>query len=234
MENIEDEVAPSTKARRGRKATVSPSPNEDAGAGTTRSLRTRSITPQVVRASGSKPRGGGNTTRPIEAALDDDPLDSVDHEDGPEPAPLPSTAVKVRRATRGKAAVKDEDTEESPALTQILEDVEVVAPRGGRGRKIPAKSTTAMRSGASSIPRTRAGSATLASKSLADTAGRKAPAGDKENTPDPEDDAGPASADTAKTKVTRSSARTRSVTAEPEEGVTEPTKTRVSRAKARK
>ncbi|KAH9947856.1 hypothetical protein B0H21DRAFT_736642 [Amylocystis lapponica] len=195
-EASEDEVAPAPArtVRRTRRGAESPQPVEEVPPTTTKTLRrtrvTRTPVPEEPEpappAKPSTARRG--KARAASVDVDDDPLDFIPHAEDSAPVP----AAKVRRTTRNKAPVKEE--EDSPAIPLPAEEEnDLPAPRAVRGRKAKtgtSKAAVASGSGAApkSAARTRASAKKAADTPVEDSADEDSGPGDKENTPEPQEE----------------------------------------------
>ncbi|RPD61573.1 hypothetical protein L226DRAFT_485383 [Lentinus tigrinus ALCF2SS1-7] len=170
-ESVEN-PAPARATRRTRQATdtstTSSQPDEASSNDAKPARRTRAKTPTPAATKGTTARRG-TRTKPIEVTEvenDDDPLDSLPPNDAPAPA------GRARRGTRSKAAVKQEEAEET-----IPADEEPAAARTTRGRRTPVPRSTPTPTTTRGAARTRAATS---SSNVEPTIPE-----DKENTPEP-------------------------------------------------
>ncbi|OBZ76089.1 hypothetical protein A0H81_03337 [Grifola frondosa] len=238
-----DDAAAAKPPRRTRKAEEPSSlPADETQTPASKPTRkTRAVKTPAAAASTSKTSAArrGTQTKSVEDAEEnDDPLDSLTHPSAQDEA-VPPPAAKVRRGARSKipvGTVKQEDIEDSPALSQDA----AAAPRAGRSRRTPVPAA-ASGSGAKSTVRTRAAAA-----AVAETPARSpsaTPVGDKENTPEPQEEEEqtggalvPATKVGTRGKATRSAAKAavRRGTEEPVEKVADGARTRSGKTKVAK
>ncbi|KAI0922850.1 hypothetical protein AcV5_009721 [Taiwanofungus camphoratus] len=183
---IEDVPAPATKTLRRTRVTRTPAPEEPSSA--------------LSTAKSSTGRRG-TKTQPIAVDEQDDPLDSIN----PEAMPAASRVRRTARSRMPSGTIKEE--EDTPTIPQP-EEGEVA--RTARGRKTP---TTTTKAGATkTVARTRAEAA-----SAKKTAAPEPPSGstseevgDKENTPEPQEEEQPVAATKAKASAAKTAPRTAS------------------------
>ena len=266
-ENQDAEPQPRT-ARRTRKTTPSPAPEEPGTA--TRSLRkTRTKTPTPTPEDPPATRSSSSRRRartPIAEVDEEDPIDSLGDEravspevPAPEESAPPKGDSRVRRSARGKLTlqVKEEEEEipaapsKGPAETSKTQRSGV--PRAVRGRRPVASAAAATLPRTSSIPRGTARGAKASSlKRPATTGSTKLTAesaatpvvGDKENTPEADEDepapptatgkatAGRSASRLATKTSTRTAGRTRAASVDQSEKPVDTGRSRVSRTKA--
>ncbi|KAI0088284.1 hypothetical protein BDY19DRAFT_906789 [Irpex rosettiformis] len=248
MEDAEPE-APKPVRRTTRKTSASPAPEQP----TRRSTR-KTPTPQPEEVPVAKTTSGPRRRAKTPT------LPEVEEENAEEDGE--KAGAKVKKNARGRSTMKDEDEDDSDALSDNQETVPrartTTTGRALRGRKPAGSAGTTSgipRSTSTSRVRATTASSTAKKTTTTTTAGTSAAAkakgasdrpavtGDKENTPERQtalEDDNPATqkstaASGSKTKVaTRSGGRTRAASADVDTGDKVATGARVSRAKARK
>lgn len=244
--DAEPEELPKTTRRTRKGVTPSPAPEEPKSA-TARPVRktrgtTKTPTPEPPATRTSTARRT-RTKAPLPEVEEEDPLDSIPRPLSPEVPLHEETGAKVRRSARSKITIKEEEEDASPGLPQpTTTEKRAAVPRTTRGRK-PAGAAVA-----SGIPRGGSRGGRIATTPRVTTATRStkaapdattAVAGNKENTPEPDEEEQPEpvrptaarSTGGKATKITRSAGRTRAASEQPEKPAAG---SRVSRTRATK